>query len=106
MTRRPPRSTLFPYTTLFRSLGGMAPRPERSHHRSGARSRVLPTKEIASPARFVSHRSRFVSVLPAVTAARGIHLLWPKASAQDLPTRLAKGGNAHEESSAVSSHAK
>src|ERR1043165_1824138 len=22
MTRRPPRSTLFPYTTLFRSLGG------------------------------------------------------------------------------------
>src|SRR3712207_7379551 len=27
MIRRPPRSTLFPYTTLFRSLGGF--RPER-----------------------------------------------------------------------------
>src|SRR2546430_6498838 len=33
MIRRPPRSTLFPYTTLFRSLGGLqqravaAPRP-------------------------------------------------------------------------------
>src|SRR5947207_4270062 len=27
MIRRPPRSTLFPYTTLFRS------RPERLHHR-------------------------------------------------------------------------
>src|SRR2546430_12385584 len=27
MIRRPPRSTLFPYTTLFRSLDG--PRPER-----------------------------------------------------------------------------
>src|SRR5256885_13206110 len=26
MIRRPPRSTLFPYTTLFRSLGGRAPR--------------------------------------------------------------------------------
>src|SRR5256885_11096347 len=26
MIRRPPRSTLFPYTTLFRS-GGIAPRP-------------------------------------------------------------------------------
>src|SRR2546425_7665840 len=26
MIRRPPRSTLFPYTTLFRSLGGGAPR--------------------------------------------------------------------------------
>src|SRR3712207_8062765 len=26
MIRRPPRSTLFPYTTLFRSVGGAAPR--------------------------------------------------------------------------------
>src|SRR5437016_6639122 len=31
MTRRPPRSTLFPYTTLFRSGSGRnAPRPRRS----------------------------------------------------------------------------
>src|SRR5206468_7696839 len=29
MIRRPPRSTLFPYTTLFRSLGGAQPRPQR-----------------------------------------------------------------------------
>src|SRR5256885_3702088 len=29
MIRRPPRSTLFPYTTLFRSDGG-AERPERA----------------------------------------------------------------------------
>src|SRR2546430_12708404 len=28
MIRRPPRSTLFPYTTLFRSVAG--PRPERA----------------------------------------------------------------------------
>src|SRR3712207_8569991 len=34
MIRRPPRSTLFPYTTLFRSAS--APRPESS----GARLRV------------------------------------------------------------------
>src|SRR2546426_8953795 len=27
MIRRPPRSTLFPYTTLFRSRGGGAARP-------------------------------------------------------------------------------
>src|SRR2546426_7570788 len=27
MIRRPPRSTLFPYTTLFRSLGGLALEP-------------------------------------------------------------------------------
>src|SRR5258705_9958039 len=32
MIRRPPRSTLFPYTTLFRSLGGEL---ERVHARLG-----------------------------------------------------------------------
>src|SRR5258705_10165646 len=29
MIRRPPRSTLFPYTTLFRSVGGRIPALER-----------------------------------------------------------------------------
>src|SRR5438094_5447911 len=29
MTRRPPRSTLFPYTTLFRSVGLGDPAPEQ-----------------------------------------------------------------------------
>src|SRR3712207_6962083 len=29
MIRRPPRSTLFPYTTLFRSMSLVGPRPER-----------------------------------------------------------------------------
>src|SRR5258707_14145498 len=33
MIRRPPRSTLFPYTTLFRSPRTRA--PERSEHRDG-----------------------------------------------------------------------
>src|SRR3712207_8691650 len=37
MIRRPPRSTLFPYTTLFRSRrrlgGGPTPSPERRHRR-------------------------------------------------------------------------
>src|SRR3712207_8169293 len=31
MIRRPPRSTLFPYTTLFRSVVGQPPRPEVLH---------------------------------------------------------------------------
>src|SRR3712207_7425824 len=31
MIRRPPRSTLFPYTTLFRSPGDDAPRPAALH---------------------------------------------------------------------------
>src|SRR5258708_15238021 len=29
MIRRPPRSTLFPYTTLFRSAGAYSPRSDR-----------------------------------------------------------------------------
>src|SRR2546422_2405250 len=29
MIRRPPRSTLFPYTTLFRSVAGVRLRPQR-----------------------------------------------------------------------------
>src|SRR3712207_8057076 len=31
MIRRPPRSTLFPYTTLFRSLRQSVSRPDRRH---------------------------------------------------------------------------
>src|SRR2546430_13531305 len=31
MIRRPPRSTLFPYTTLFRSAAGRRERDERQH---------------------------------------------------------------------------
>src|SRR3712207_7738069 len=33
MIRRPPRPTLFPYTTLFRSEGGLQPRPGRALER-------------------------------------------------------------------------
>src|SRR5260370_42541726 len=32
MIRRPPRSTLFPYTTLFRSYGGIAFSRDDGHH--------------------------------------------------------------------------
>src|SRR3712207_7702523 len=39
MIRRPPRSTLFPYTTLFRSEGVLRPDPRRRpHRRRGART--------------------------------------------------------------------
>src|SRR5215813_14765330 len=39
LIRRPPRSTLFPYTTLFRADPGPAGRPVRP--RAGARGRLL-----------------------------------------------------------------
>src|SRR2546423_7429401 len=36
MIRRPPRSTLFPYTTLFRSNGGMVPAALAANWLAGA----------------------------------------------------------------------
>src|SRR2546428_6142303 len=40
MIRRPPRSTLFPYTTLFRSVGGdREPGARPLHHRGVPRGR-------------------------------------------------------------------
>src|SRR3712207_7860975 len=42
MIRRPPRSTLFPYTTLFRSIGMETPSPQTMHSRlrkAGMKSR-------------------------------------------------------------------
>src|SRR3712207_7546098 len=41
MIRRPPRSTLFPYTTLFRSLAG------RHHRREGDAPRTARREEAA-----------------------------------------------------------
>src|SRR3989475_9340810 len=48
MIRRPPRSTLFPYTTLFRSqlLGGER-RAERGHHLADAGLRERDQVEVA-----------------------------------------------------------
>src|SRR6266480_6672845 len=39
MIRRPPRSTLFPYTTLFRSRGCARPWPGRRRRQRGSRRR-------------------------------------------------------------------
>src|SRR2546429_2572775 len=44
MIRRPPRSTLFPYTTLFRSLGGAAIPEMICNLRPASRSHVWITR--------------------------------------------------------------
>src|SRR2546430_17582025 len=41
MIRRPPRSTLFPYTTLFRSLVGVALAEQHPARRQGAHTHLL-----------------------------------------------------------------
>src|SRR2546425_9235331 len=50
MIRRPPRSTLFPYTTLFRSRSGTHPRPRRSGRRGSPRlTRFAPWASAPAP---------------------------------------------------------
>src|SRR3712207_8514650 len=66
MIRRPPRSTLFPYTTLFRSHGrGLSPR--RPRRPTGARQRGDPVRwrdqlaPVAAPRRSEEHTSELQS---------------------------------------------
>src|SRR5437660_5727291 len=67
MLRRPPRSTLFPYTTLFRSrgrrqLGNSDPRPalRAEHHRCGGGQRSAPDQR-AGRGRSEEHTSELQS---------------------------------------------
>src|SRR5256885_11413630 len=56
MIRRPPRSTLFPYTTLFRSLGGpgrAAPDGQLRHQPRGPCRSEEHTSELQSPCNLV-----------------------------------------------------
>src|SRR3712207_9414022 len=73
MIRRPPRSTLFPYTTLFRSPprqpadpSARAPRRRRADRRRPPRAELMRTAlvdPLASPA-----WARLVATAPAATA--------------------------------------
>src|SRR5258708_31404594 len=61
MIRRPPRSTLFPYTTLFRSgiiFIELLPQPAHLHPHDGVQFRIeIPTPESVGPNRcFRPHR--------------------------------------------------
>src|SRR2546425_8518924 len=51
MIRRPPRSTLFPYTTLFRSAG-------RNQKSVPQRNRPIPSRQSAAPRQRVSGDGR------------------------------------------------
>src|SRR3712207_7649306 len=49
MIRRPPRSTLFPYTTLFRSARRDGGRPPRRPHVSAAAGRARAHRDAGQP---------------------------------------------------------
>src|SRR3712207_7022806 len=63
MIRRPPRSTLFPYTTLFRSCGCAPARAGRSSPAVGARAaRSSPPEVLPAQAR-LRRRPEFTAVV-------------------------------------------
>src|SRR3712207_8293619 len=96
MIRRPPRSTLFPYTTLFRSLpGGGAALPDRDAdprrlHARGRAAHLQPRGE-GEPARAGQHRhARAAAAALAggdVSASIGRrHLLNPRTPKISFPS--------------------
>src|SRR2546426_12737672 len=77
MIRRPPRSTLFPYTTLFRSqLIGSAGRPGRRVEVAMPAAEVAPFGEV----------QRDEIGLPVVLRG-GLATLWQQAWPVDVPQR-------------------
>ncbi len=62
MIRRPPRSTLFPYTTLFRSRPGLAPRLLH-HDADGARSLQTALPGAATGGRLAAAHRAFLAAL-------------------------------------------
>src|SRR5258708_21428478 len=67
MIRRPPRSTLFPYTTLFRSISrfpvhhGQEPVPRHVQRRRAARFMKAPAGQLADQPRSEEHTSELQS---------------------------------------------
>src|SRR2546429_7132042 len=69
MIRRPPRSTLFPYTTLFRSPRSGGPRPPRRCRVAAGRARgpaVPRSQRASSDSRSEEHTSELQSRLHLV----------------------------------------
>src|SRR3712207_1953011 len=90
MIRRPPRSTLFPYTTLFRSRLHSAEDP-RSRHRGRGRPRHLRPDRLLNPGRYLRNPLRCgprpgqprrvpgrppVSAEPSLDGSFGARALW------------------------------
>src|SRR3712207_8358749 len=75
MIRRPPRSTLFPCTPLFRSLGVVRLRRQRPELRSRRNARERPqrgTRPDRAPARWVDDASHEATIVASAIAPTGL----------------------------------
>src|SRR2546422_1849910 len=87
MIRRPPRSTLFPYTTLFRSRRAVALHLPLGARRGGARLRAQRAPRPRAARRSEEHTSELQSRLHLVC-----RLLLEKKKNLVRSTRIARGG--------------
>ena len=78
MIRRPPRSTLFPYTTLFRSRHVQDARHHVRWHAAPAHHHRR------SPANLV-HPSRFLPSFSAASPFRATNRIWPLRLSESVP---------------------
>src|SRR5256885_15717664 len=87
MIRRPPRSTLFPYTTLFRELPGPALAASKSAETStGLRGGEGRQDHLASPQR-LQLLARCVVCTPRCKSAASVWQLLPDPAAKPAPDR-------------------
>src|SRR3989454_12779270 len=82
MIRRPPRSTLFPYTTLFRSHGHARRRRRHGHRRNG-RDGGLEDRESQRLARDVVHGPRLDALAVGGISPEGPPLLRDPAQTRE-----------------------
>src|SRR2546427_7333285 len=92
MIRRPPRSTLFPYTTLFRSVDGLEELADRRPDRLGrdAVLAVVARLELAAPLRLADRRRH------RVRDVVGVH--------DDLAVDVSRGASDRKSTRLNSSH--
>src|SRR5688572_32523832 len=83
MIRRPPRSTLFPYTTLFRSLCG-----RRGPHRTPSTSGPRPSRDLRSRSRTQERPALRDRASPAGRAGRSEEHTSELQSQSNLVCRL------------------
>src|SRR6266516_148857 len=89
MIRRPPRSTLFPYTTLFRSPRGPARGPADAHTRARLPDQAGPARGGLGGRGRISNKDRPLVPLSDGRAARGGALVCRTASLRDRCRRSA-----------------
>src|SRR2546422_5533405 len=102
MIRRPPRSTLFPYTTLFRSWSSASSSSCSSSvlvAASSKRSFVMPTPRVGIAARSEEHTSELQSRLHLVC-----RLLLEKKKKNTRRPNTVQTGNSHLKGTTVPEH--